>query len=465
MKKKILTGLLCAILIGPLSACDNGNTSSDDTINGGGAGGGNTATEVKVQEKLEDALIATKSKLADVLNKDLFSFNLGVQNDMVIESKEEIIEYIVNEDCEAEITGRNTYNAREHDTMNASIVANFDLKYLDALMKQEEALPENLSEVYTKINSYNIHEREGQKVKEYRDETESYLKGFSVIEKESWSEYYHDPLQEGQESIDDFNEYYDVYEADLEIFHYLSIIFSEINKVLSFDSEQLLDYVLNLLPSEDEKPEFSTFSDLFNKDTVKKVLNFLKGTVTSNEFADYILVDFLKIPGEEITVELKSFVGALLDYVKTINVHSLFNFSDKNNLITIEFNYEAFKTLLGKLIDDLANLIENSKIEQFATMDDELRNNKQYILESLAKNIEVKVSFEIKNKVIVSTAIDFLLEGEITPLFGLAKKPLEPGETFTETEEILTKIDYSQELTMEFANIAYEVPVLTVPVE
>lgn len=440
MKKKILTGLLCALVIGPLAACDNGNTSDDGT-GAGGAGGGNTATEVKVQEKLTDAAQATSKKLVEGLEKDIFAVKYDLEAEMAVDMKMSLVDYVVNENYELEETGRTSLGtATMSATEDISFVGNLDLKYYNALMSQAETLPENATEFYIGVDMTNT-----ESMGVMKEETSSKI-GFYMNADEMFIQNDEDKASQPVEE---------------DIHYTVAAVLAELKKVTEYDFDQILDYALQLIGGSmseegtDIAPEIEGYKAIINT-----VLGFIEGTVTSEELFD-LLTPLMSAPGEEIDPQVKTLVVSMLDYVKAINLHSLLDFSSKGDVITIKFNYKAFKTLLNKVIDDVANLISTSGMEGAAEVAQQISAVKPMINEVLPKTVNFKITLGLKGGLIVSNSMDLLVEADI-PMSSSVGYPGEVGATTQGQEMSLTKIDASYDMTFDFGSTAYEVPVITI---
>jgi len=441
MKKKLLTGLLCALVIGPLAACDNSNTSGDGTGAGGGAGGGNTTTEIKVQEKLSNAAVATSKKLVEGLEKDIFAVKFDLEAEMAVDMKMTQVDYVVNEKYELDETGRTVLGtATMSATEDISIVGNLDLKYYNALMSQAETLPENSTEFYIGVDMTNT-----ESMGEMKEETSSNV-GYYMNADEMFIQNNEDKASQPVEE---------------DVHYTIAAVVAELKKVKDYDFNQILDYALNLIGGSMSDGETDITAEIEGyKSIINTFLGFIEGTVTSEELFD-LLTPLMSAPGEEIDPQVKTLVVSILDYVKAMNLHSLLDFSSKGDVITIKFNYKAFKTLLNKVIDDVANLISTSGIEGAAEAAQQITAVKPMINEVLPKTLDFKVTLGLKNGLIVSNTMDLLVETDI-PMSSSVGYPDEIGATAQGQEMSLTKIDFDYDMTFDFGSTAYEVPVITV---
>lgn len=467
-KNKLLIGLLCAAIVGPMTACEEvnstSNTSSNGVVNNSSNVSGNTDV---VQEKLNKAAAATKAKIVEELNKEVgaLKLNFDYDTEMTIDYYENTYTVVGTvADYDLELTNSTLTQEDVKESVNTSIemIANLDYKYYTDLLTAED--PTTLS-----------------------NGTELYL-GVDMTENDISNKL--EAMVSNNTSITKVGEYTDSSEIDLETNMQIAAIFSEVKKVSTYSEEEALNYIKQILgmvmgsqsgtPNLDsavsETPVVGGESSASTavSSLIDSVIGFINGTVTSAELVEVMLP--LISNGEEVDPSMKAFLISVLDYVKTIDLSGLISLSasqDGNKtLFTLTFDYDAFKALVAKVFDDIKALMLNSAPEESASeISTGMDQTKAMILEELPTTVEFSETIGVTNGLITSSYTNILLEGESLPhsYASNSSMPIDPetgnvliGGTSTIKSEILTKQEISFGFNFEFGTEPFEVPTLTV---
>lgn len=468
-KKKILVGLLCAAMIGPMTACEEVNSTSNNGSNGGvntsSSSDGNIDT---TQEKLNKAAAATKAKLIEELNKEVGALKLNFEynTEMIFDYYEETYTVVGTvDDYDLELTNSTLTEEGAKESVSASIemIANLDYKYYTDLLTAED--PTTLS-----------------------NGTELYL-GVDMAENDVSNKL--EAMVSNNTATTKVGESTDSSAIDLETNMQIATIFSELKKVSTYSEEETLNYIKEILSmviggqSGETYPEGDTgevppvvggenSASTAASSLLDSVIGFINGTVTSAELVELIL-PFIS-NGEEVDPSMKTFLISVLDYIKTIDASSLITLSasqeGEQTLFTLTFDYEAFKTLVAKVFDDIKSLMLDVAPEESAeNIAIGMDQTKAMILEELPTTVEFSETIGVTNGLITSSHTDILLEGENLPYSSVQNSslPIDPetgdiliGGTTTLNNEILTKQEVSFGFNFEFGTEPFDVPTLTV---
>lgn len=404
MKKRILIGISCFSMLFSLLACDNKNDhikNSSSSLT--------PETSESIQEKIENASLSTKNKLKETLTKDYLALELELDSDLSI--KYEDVETIVNNDHFL-IEGESSTTKFDFFTHT---IANLDLNYY----RDNEV--ENTSDIYSLL-LYNLTGNE--------ERLEIGIDGKSVSQ-----------LKDGILVKEDINP---------NIHQNVANYITELDKILNLSQQGLMEYFTSLLtklvPSVNE-----------NKEVIQTIIDFFNGKITSAELLGYYLA---KQEETTLTIEQQNFVIAILDYIKTIEISSTFNYLEtKEGTYLIKFDYEAFKALIDTTLEDIKKMSVNLKEADAKALIAGIDELKVQMASYMPYSVIFDVNISLFNGLISNIEIKLIVDGSFL-ISETDKVDNQTGNPIN-LKSFLKNIVFNLDFDFEFDNVKYEIPKLS----